>query len=330
MNPVEKLLYLGERGAGALCYVPALSPGEESFPVEVSQLAPIVQEIHEKKQKFELKEAGTETKKGLAALVSMSSSAGGARAKAILAWNRDTDMFRSGQTYAGEGYSYWILKFDGASESGSIKGPPGYGKIEYAYYKMARDAGIQMSESRLYADAHFMTKRFDRSDGGEKLHMLSLGALGHYDYNRPTEHTYEQAFGILKKLGGGNDEREQLFRRMAFNIIARNQDDHVKNISFLMDKSGKWSLSPAYDMTYAWKAIGWTAKHQMSMNGKRDGFTKNDFVEFGKTVGLKQGASARLLGEVKIAVNKWEQYAEDSGVEKIVQQQIKEKHRMNL
>ena len=185
---------------------------------------------------------------------------------------------RSGQVKAGKGFEYWLLKFDGVSgnKDKELEDPRGYGLIEYAYYLMALDCGIDISECRLFKEngrSHFMTRRFDRLAGGEKLHMQSLGAMAHYDFNMAGAYSYEQALLAMRQLQLPMQAIEQQFRRMAFNIVARNQDDHVKNIAFLMDKSGEWSLSPAFDMTYSFNPAGtWTASHQMTLNGKRDRF----------------------------------------------------------
>ena len=194
----------------------------------------------------------------------------------------------------------------------------GYGVIEYAYYKMASDVGITMSECRLFEEngrRHFMTRRFDRLDNGEKLHMQSLCALAHYDFNMAGAYAYEQALLAIKQLRLPMSAIEQQFRRMAFNIIARNQDDHVKNIAFLMDKSGKWSLSPAFDMTYSFSPSGkWTASHQMTMNGKRDNFTLEDFKACARVASMKRGRAGTIVDEVLKTVSCWRNYADEAGV----------------
>jgi serine/threonine-protein kinase HipA len=221
---------------------------------------------------------------------------------------------------AGDGFGYWLLKFDGVNgnKDKELEDPKGYGLIEYAYYKMAVDAGLEMSECHLLKEngrQHFMTRRFDRLDNGEKLHMQSLCAMAHYDFNMAGAYSYEQALQVIKKLGLGMDAIEQQFRRMVFNIVARNQDDHVKNIAFLMDKRGKWSLSPAFDVTYSYNSKGlWTAQHQMSMNGKRDNFLMEDFIACEKTAGMKRGRAKAIVAEVQSAVSRWPDVAEEVGV----------------
>jgi serine/threonine-protein kinase HipA len=261
-------------------------------------------------------------------------SAGGARAKAVIAWNQTTNEVRSGQVRAGDGFGYWLLKFDGVSgnKDKELDDPRGYSLIEYAYALMASAAGIEMMECRLLNEggrSHFMTKRFDRTESGGKLHMLSLGALAHYDYNLAGGYSYEQAFDVMRRLELPMQSVEQQFTRMAFNIVARNQDDHVKNIAFLMDRSGAWSLSPAYDVTYAWNPSGrWTATQQMSMNGRRDGFTADDFVACGKTVALKRGRALEILSEVQDAVKRWPEFAARAEVAPDTTARIANAHRV--
>jgi len=266
--------------------------------------------------------------RGLHDILRVGTSAGGARAKAVIAWNRSTNEVRSGQIPAGEGFEYWLLKFDGVkgNRDKELEDPQGYGAIEYAYYRMAKDCGIDISECRLFEEngrRHFMTRRFDRLVSGEKLHMQSLCALAHFDFNLAGGYSYEQALQVIRQLGLPMRAIEEQFRRMAFNIIARNQDDHVKNIAFLMDKSGTWSLSPAFDMTYSFNPAGdWTASHQMSMNGKRDDFTMDDFNACAKVVSMKRGRAEAIVNEVREVVSRWQDYAEEAGIPVVVQNQI--------
>jgi serine/threonine-protein kinase HipA len=221
---------------------------------------------------------------------------------------------------AGEGFEHWLLKFDGVkgNKDKELEDPQGYGRIEYAYYKMARDCGIEMSECRLLEENdrhHFMTRRFDRLDGGEKLHMQSLGALAHYDFNEPGAYSYEQALFNIRKLELGMDAVEEQFRRMVFNIVGRNQDDHVKNIAFLMNKQGEWSLSPAFDMTYSFNPTGaFTSSHQMTLNFKQDNFVLDDFKTCAKTVSMKRGRAETIIDEVQAVVSRWQDYADEVGV----------------
>jgi serine/threonine-protein kinase HipA len=272
----------------------------------------------------------------LQTILRVGTSAGGARAKALIAWNPNTKEVRSGQLDAPPGFSHWLLKFDGVSgnKDKELEDPKGYGLIEFAYSQMAQAAGITMTECRLLAEnnrRHFMTRRFDRDDTGKKLHMQSLGALAHFDYNEPGSYSYEQAFLVMRQLELSMQEVEQQFRRMVFNLAARNQDDHVKNIAFLMDRTGHWALSPAFDVTWSFNPSGaWTASHQMSVNGKRDQFTRSDLLAAGRSAQLKRGRAEAITEEVLIAVRDWPRFAADAGVPEEHAREIQASHRLNL
>jgi serine/threonine-protein kinase HipA len=255
---------------------------------------------------------------GLATLLQVGTSAGGVRAKAVIAWNPKTNETRSGQVEAPEGFEYWIIKFDGVGSSdGEFTDPRGYGRVEFAYHEMAVDAGVEMSEARLLVDhagrAHFMAKRFDRTDDGAKIHAQTLQAIAHLDYNQARGHSWEEALRVSERLCG-HAATEQLFRRMVFNVVGRNQDDHTKNISFLMNSDGRWSLSPAYDVTWAYNpASTWTASHQMTIAGKTDGFEASDLIDVGSGAGVRNPKSA--LTEVVDVVRRWDSYAAAAGVD---------------
>ncbi|MBR2575389.1 MAG: HipA domain-containing protein [Loktanella sp.] len=254
----------------------------------------------------------------------------------MLAWNRQTGEFRSGQVKVDEGYEHWLLKFDGVSNNRDkeLADPQGFGKIEYAYHLIATAAGIDMSECRLHHEggrSHFMTRRFDRDGRGRKLHMQSLGAIQHFDFNDPASYSYEQAALTIRDLGLGMDVVEQQVRRAIFNVVARNQDDHVKNISFLMDRSGTWCLSPAYDVAYSYNPSGvWTRDHQMSLAGKRNDFTYGDLMAFASNVGVKAVRAKRTIEEVVEAVCRWRAFAEDAGVDPSDMSRIEKTFRMTL
>ena len=317
-NPIERLCYIGKRGIGALEFAPAQEYfGRYSKNINVESLVELASEILSKRSVLQSSFSVSKRNKALQNILQVGTSAGGARAKAVIAWNPETQEVRSGQIKVGSGFSYWILKFDGVSgnKDKELELPKGFGLIEYVYYKMALDAGIEMSECRLLYEngrSHFMTKRFDRTERGNKIHMQSLGALAHYDFNQAGAYSYEQAIRVIRQLKLPMRAIEEQFRRMTFNIIARNQDDHVKNIAFLMNKLGEWKLSPAFDMTYSYNPSGlWTNRHQMSMNGKRDNFDKNDFIEFANTVSMKKGRAETILAQVQEAISKWSQYAKD-------------------
>jgi len=334
MDPVEKLCYIGARGMGALEFVPAKGPrAKKASKIAVDELVQLASEILTERENFKVSITDKHKEAALRDILRIGTSVGGARPKAIIAWNPATNEVRSGQIEAGSGFTYWLLKFDGVSGN-KDKGfdlPLGYGLIEYAYYKLALAAGIEMHECRILEENgrhHFMAKRFDRTSTGEKIHMQSLGALAHFDYNQPAAYSYEQAFQVLKQLGLPMSATEALFRRMAFNILARNQDDHVKNIAFLMNKEGIWSLSPAFDMTYAYDpANKWLSKHQMSLNGKRDGFVLEDFDDCAKTISLKRTSARAILTEVQAAVSNWSKIAEEAGVPQDRSDRIRDTHR---
>jgi len=320
-NAVERLCYIGIRGMGALEFAPAKGPPlQRSAKIQVDELVKLASEVLTHRASLQVSFAPGRRHEGLQEMLRVGTSAGGARAKAIVAWNRNTNEVRSGQVQAPAGFDYWLLKFDGvsANKDKELEDPKGYTVIEYAYALMAADAGIEMSECRLMEEGgrrHFMTRRFDRLSDGGKLHMQSLAALAHFDFNSAGAYSYEQAFDVIKRLGLSMREREQQFRRMSFNVVARNQDDHVKNIAFLMDKAGAWSLSPAFDVTYAYNPAGmWTSRHQMTINGKRHDFTREDFEAVAQVAGLKRGKHEAILAEVMDTVREWPRYAEMAGV----------------
>lgn len=336
-NPVERLCYTGGRGMGALEYAPVKGPRQRiSKPINVAALVELASEILTKRNKLEGSFSAPNRENSLNEILQVGTSVGGARAKAIIAWNEETNEVRSGQGNAGDGFTYWLLKFDGVSgnKDKELEDPKGYGLIEYAYYKIARLAGITMNESRLLKEnerSHFMTKRFDRTDTGHKLHMQSFAALEHFDFKKAGAYSYEQVFQAIRKLGLSMDDVEEQYRRMAFNIIARNQDDHVKNIAFLMDKGGQWSLSPAYDMTYSYNPRGdWTRTHQMTLNGKRDHFELNDFKACAKLVSMQRGRAEAILQEVHTAVKQWRLVAGDIGIKPSFIDQIEVNHRLTI
>jgi serine/threonine-protein kinase HipA len=320
-NAVERLCYIGVRGMGALEFAPAKGPPlQRSAKVQLDELVKLASQVLTHRASLQVSFAPGRRHDGLREMLRVGTSAGGARAKAIVAWNRNTNEVRSGQVKAPAGFDYWLLKFDGvsANKDKELEDPKGYTVIEYAYALMAADAGIEMSECALMEEGgrrHFMTRRFDRLSDGGKLHMQSLAALAHFDFNSAGAYSYEQAFDVIKRLGLSIRAREQQFRRMIFNVVARNQDDHVKNIAFLMDKAGAWSLSPAFDVTYAYNPTGlWTRHHQMTINGKNDDFTREDFKAAAQVAGLKRGRSEAILTEVTDTVGEWPRYAKTAGV----------------
>ena len=310
------------------------TPG--SGAIQIAELVALASEILSQQQRLATSFQGPEREEALQTILRAGTSAGGARAKALIVWNTSTGEVRSGQLEAPPGFSHWLLKFDGVSgnKDRELEDPQGYGLIELAYSRMARAAGITMTDCRLLEEngrQHFMTRRFDRDDAGNKLHMQSLGALAHFDYNEPGSYSYEQAFLVMRQLQLPMQALEEQYRRMVFNLIARNQDDHVKNIAFLMDRDGQWSLSPAFDITWSFNPAGdWTATHQMSVNGKRDQFTRADLLAVGRSAQLKRGRAEAIAEEVIAAVRDWPLYAAEANVREESCSQIQASHRLNL
>lgn len=333
-SPVERLCYIGQRGMGALEFRPSIrNTTRGSVPVEIAALTELAQHVLDLRDglKIRLTAGKQDYAKSLDEILRVGTSAGGARAKAVIAWNPDTNEMRSGQVDAPPGFEYWILKFDGVSNrEHGIRDPEGFGKIEYAYSLMAKAARIKMSACQLLNESgrsHFMTQRFDRTTSGEKIHMQSLFAIAHLDNQLAGAHSYEQAFDVMHSLGLSNDDFAEQFRRMIFNVLARNQDDHTKNIAFLMDKKGRWSLSPAFDVIYAWNPSGdWTAHHQMSINGLRDGFARKDLLAVANQYRIRQ--ANEILADVAAAVARWTEFAEAAGLSDEVTDRISLAHRV--
>ena len=337
-DAIERLCYIGKRGMGALEYEPAKGPQTGAAEeIQIGALVELASEILAHREDFVASLREGKEEKGMQEILSIGTSAGGARAKAVIAWNRETREVRSGQVEAPSGFEHWLLKFDGVEnnkDKEDLGDPQGYGAIEFAYAQMAAAAGIEMPPTDLLPEngrRHFMVRRFDRPTRKTKLHMQSLGALAHYDLNQAGAHSYEQAMMAIRRLGMGISEIEQQFRRMTFNVVARNQDDHVKNIAFLMNRGGEWSLSPAFDVTYAYRPGGtWTDQHQMSLNGKREGFAREDFVSCAEAVSMRRGRALEILAEVTEAVAGWREFANSAGVPEERAEKIGAEHRLDL
>lgn len=317
ITPLDRLCYIGKRGMGALEFEPCkkFTNLEAASILHIEELTRLADSIFNNRSSFQ--EKLIQENKDIIDILKVGTSAGGAKPKAIIAFNEQTGEVRSGQVRAPEGFTYWLLKFDGTTYSEHDKitnNPKGIGNIEYAYYRMAQDCGINMMESRLLMEHdynHFMTKRFDRLDNGDKLHVQTLAGIAHYD--RDVRHSYEEAFGIMRKMKLDYPQMEEFYRRMVFNVVARNHDDHTKNHSFIMDGQGKWSLAPAYDLCYSYSASGkWTNRHQMSLNGKQDNFTLNDLVITGNKVGINR--PGEIIERTVEIVSQWKNYAKDCGV----------------
>ncbi len=329
-SPIERLCYMGSRGMGALEFEPALVTSKKAVRIEVSELVELAGKILSEREDLLVNLSNAEST-ALDTIIRVGTSAGGARAKAVIAWNPKTKDVRSGQVQAPEGFEYWIIKFDGINDD-TLGDPKGYGKIEYAYHLMATAAGIKMTKCRLMKEngrAHFMTRRFDRTNNSDKIHMQSFCALGHYDYKMPGQYGYETAMTTCLQLGLGQPALHQLFRRMVFNIIARNQDDHTRNIAFLMDRDGNWHLAPAFDVMWSYNSKGeWTNRHQMTINGKRDGVEKQDFIELAKQFRIKKPKD--IIADVGSAIRRWPDFAKKVGVKRKRITDIASTHRLHL
>lgn len=314
-NPIERLCYQGKRSMGALEFVPAQDNYLElSTGLEIKTLIETAREVLDEKKKLD-GNLNVDTKEAVANIIRVGTSAGGQRAKAVIAYNETTGDIRSGQIEAPDGFSHWLIKLDGVTNN-ELGDPKHYGQIEYVYYLMARKAGIDMSECRLFEEngrAHFMTRRFDRVNGNEKLHMQTLCGMAHFDYKMIHAYSYEQVFQVMRRLRLSYSDAEQMYRRMVFNVVARNQDDHTKNISFLMDRQGKWSLSPAYDVSWAYNPKGiWTSNHQMSINNKSDEITRDDLLSVARNVNIKH--ADQIIDQVIESVSHWPDLAKENGI----------------
>lgn len=334
-TPVERLLYQGERGMGALEYRPALATErDKAESVQIDALVRLASEVLSDRESIAERLNAHDPSVDDAALqhlIQIGTSAGGARAKAVIAIDGQ-GAIRSGQVTAPPGFEYWLLKFDVAKDSKLLADSQGYGRIEYAYHLMAEAAGIDMTECRLLEEggrAHFMTKRFDRTADGEKIHVATLCALDHADFRKPGQYSYAEAFGVMRALRVSRDDAEQFYRRMVFNLVARNQDDHTKNTAFMMDTDGSWYLTPAYDVSYSYlPGSFWVDSHQMTVNGKRDDFTLEDLLSVASQV---RGMDARrIIKEVCAAVVQWPTFAEMASVPVEASERIRSVHRLYL
>jgi serine/threonine-protein kinase HipA len=329
-SPVERLCYIGSRGMGALEFKPAYEPRQgKAAPIEVSELTELVSRILSDRANLNVN-LGHEAD-AVRAILRIGTSAGGARPKAIIAWNPSTNAVRSGQVPPPKGFEPWIIKLDGVRNN-ALGDPAGYGRIEYAYHRMASAAGIRMMECRLFEEggrAHFMTRRFDRERDGQKIHRLSLCGLAHLDFRAKGAYGYEDVLSVIQRLNLGYPTVEEMYRRMVFNVLARNQDDHTRNIEFVMSPDGRWALAPAFDLIWAYQPGGeWTSVHQLRMNGKQDGFERSDLLEVARQFGIK--AADDIIQEAGEAVRRWPEFAEETGVDPNFISQIGGTHRLHL
>ena len=322
-NAIEALCFLGKRCMGALEFEPAIANIDPDIRIEIDSLVNIAGKALADKSDFCIN-IGEDKKAAIAEILRLGTSAGGQRAKAIIAYNRETGEVRSGQTDAPAGFDYYIIKLDGVSATAGFRETENYGRLEYSFSRLVKECGIEMTECSLIEEngrAHFLTKRFDRING-KKVHMQTLCGIAHFDYRLLRAYSYEQAFTVMRGLRLTYKEAQEMFRRMVFNVVVRNQDDHTKNISFLMDKNGKWRLSPAYDMGYAYNPNGqWTSTHQMSINGKFSNITREDMIECAAKNNIKN--AAQIIDDVCQAASKWPEIARECDVPQLMIEAIR-------
>jgi serine/threonine-protein kinase HipA len=316
MNPVEMLCFTGKRGMGALEFEPIVpKSAHQATKVEIGSLAEVAQQILSGRQFFQT-DLSHDEQKAFSDILKIGTSAGGARAKAVIAYNPETGEVRSGQADAPKGFSQWLLKFDGVDDS-QFGSTSGYGRVEMAYYLMAICCEIEMMESRLLEEngrAHFLTQRFDRLPNNGKLHVQTFCAIMHYDFNDIYSYGYEQLFQTMRLMRLTYPEAEQMYRRMVFNVIAQNCDDHTKNFAFTMNQSGEWKLAPAYDMCHAYRPeSSWVSQHALSIKGKRQGITRDDLLEVGRQMNVKKAPA--IINQVSEVVARWNEFAEQTKVE---------------
>jgi len=314
-NPVESLCFLGQRCMGALEFEPAIGPASDgNMKFEIDSLVDVAREALSRKESFGIN-LEDDRKAAIAEILRLGTSAGGQRAKAIIAYNKETGEVRSGQIKAPDGFDYYLIKLDGVSAEAGFRETENYGRLEYSFSELVRKCGIEMTGCSLIEEngrAHFLTRRFDREDG-RKVHMQTLCGMAHYDFRLRRGYSYEQAFNVMRRLRLPYSQAQEMFRRMVFNVVVRNQDDHTKNISFLMDPNGRWRLSPAYDMGFAYNPSGaWTATHQMSINGKFDDLTRKDLLEFAAANNIKN--ASEIIDQICETASAWPELARNCGV----------------
>lgn len=309
-NPIETLCFLGKRCMGALEFEPAIGPTSDAkLKIEIDSLVEVAKEALKNKSDFGVN-LSNDKKAAIAEILRLGTSAGGQRAKAIIAYNKESGEVRSGQVEVPKGFDYYLIKLDGVSANAGFKETENFGRLEYSFSQLVKECGIDMTECSIIEEngrAHFLTKRFDRING-EKLHMQTLCGIAHYDFHLRRGYSYEQAFNVMRQLRLPYSQAEEMFRRMVFNVVVRNQDDHTKNISFLMDRNGKWRLSPAYDIGFSYNPNGsWTATHQMSINGKFDNITRKDLLACANVNNIKN--ASEIIDMVCEIASRWEEIA---------------------
>jgi len=325
MNPIEKLCFIGTRGMGALEFHPlTIKEGKRTFDVEIDSLVEVARSMLNSREAFSSK-LNSDNEQSMLEILKIGTSAGGARPKAVIAYNPRTGSVKSGQTQAPQGYEHWLIKLDGVSDV-QLGATSGYGRVEMAYHNMTTACGIEMMPSMLYEEngrAHFMTRRFDRDGGATKHHVQTFCAMKHFDFSLVNSFSYEQLFQTMRELKLSYADAEQMFRRMVFNVIARNCDDHTKNFAFLLRQGGAWELAPAYDVCHAYRpASPWVSQHALSVNGKRSSITKDDLLVIGSMIRSKK--AFQIIAEINDAVQRWKTYADEVDVDPRLRDEIAE------
>jgi serine/threonine-protein kinase HipA len=323
MNPIEMLCFIGQRGMGALEFEPVVPKGRNiSTKLEVDSLVEISEAILSGRKDFHT-DLSADEEKGLLDILKIGTSAGGARAKAVIAYNSKTGEVRSGQAEAPKGFTQWLIKFDGVHDA-QFGTSREYGRVEMAYHMMAVDCGITMTECRLLEEhdrAHFMTRRFDRVPEKGKIHVQTFCAIQHFDFNNVGSYSYEQLFQTMRSLRLDYPQAEQMYRRMVFNILARNCDDHTKNFAFMMDQTGQWALAPAYDVCHAYRPDSpWVSQQSLSVNGKRQGINRNDLLQVAKQMNIKK--ADEIIRQVEDILKSWPKYSSQYNVKTDMQDAI--------
>lgn len=316
MNPVETLCFIGSRGMGALEFEPSqLEEKKTPFKVEIQSLVDIAKKMLSQREAFETN-LDQEQESAVMDILKIGTSAGGARPKAVIAYNEKTGEVKSGQAKAPKNFEHWLIKLDGVSDV-QLGASKGYGRVEMAYYHMATACGINMMPSKLLEEngrAHFMTKRFDREGSNAKHHAQTFCAMKHFDFNEVTSFSYEQLFQTMRELKLPYPDAEQMYRRMVFNVLAKNCDDHTKNFAFMLRQGSKWELAPAYDICHAYRPDSiWVSQHALSINGKRKDFHKDDLIKVGEAMSVKKAKS--ILQEINNTVGRWQEFGEEAKVQ---------------
>lgn len=322
MNPVEQLCFIGTRGIGAIEFEPTtLKQKSNTSKIEMDSLVDVAQQMLQNREDFQTN-INKDYEQAVKQLITIGTSAGGARPKAVIAYNRKTKEIRSGQTNAPKGFEHWLIKLDGVSEI-QLGSTHGYGRVEMTYYLMAKEAGINMMPSELLEEngrAHFLTKRFDREEN-VKHHVQTFCAIKHYDFNEVNSFSYEQLFQTMRELKLPYTDAVELYRRMVFNVLARNCDDHTKNFAFLLKKDESWQLAPAYDICHAYRPDSqWVSQHALSINGKRKNINLKDFILIAQSMNIKN--AKKIISQVNEAVSKWEFFAKETKVNPIMASEI--------